>query len=328
MSISVSAAGRDAAGRFLPGQSGNPDGKRPGTRNRATRLRELIADGEERVIGRVLIDKAKAGDAVAARFVLSHLMPAPRGRAIELDIPEATWPGDVVAVFNATMLAMTSGEITPDEALTITRTFDGRLKALKAWETERYMTRWEGIPGDVAFEEQEDEAEEHAPATAPTEPSPCGRGQGEGAAPANALHLGEHPDPLPMGEGAAPTEPSPLGRGQGEGAAPAKDLHCGAHPHPDPLPEGEGVEAIAPVAPPSAEPPPRPCIPPASSPRRRRSRGGGASRSRRCGNGRARCPAEAYRLPVERVCPMIPGKTTARDRTGRQSNRRGTRCVA
>jgi hypothetical protein len=36
------------------------------------------------------------------------------------------------------------------------------------------MTRWEGIPGDVAFEEQEGEAEEHAPATAPTEPSPCG----------------------------------------------------------------------------------------------------------------------------------------------------------
>jgi hypothetical protein len=244
MSILVSAAGRDAAGRFLPGQSGNPDGKRPGTRNRATRLRELIADGEERVIGRVLIDKAKAGDAVAARFVLSHLMPAPRGRAIELDIPEATWPGDVVAVFNATMLAMASGEITPDEALTITRTFEGRLKALKAWETERYMTRWEGIPGDVAFEEQEGEAEEHAPATAPTEPSPCGRGQGEGAAPANALHLGEHPhpDPLPVGEGAAPTEPSPLGREQGEGAAPANHLHRGESPHLDPLPQaGEGA---------------------------------------------------------------------------------------
>ena len=151
MSISASTTGRDAAGRFLPGQSGNPTGKAPGTRNRATRLRELVADGEERVIGRVLIDKAKAGDAVAARFVISHLMPLPRGRAVALDFPEGTWPGDVVAMFNATMLAMASGEITPDEALTITRTFDGRLKALKAYETERYMTRWEPIPGDTAF---------------------------------------------------------------------------------------------------------------------------------------------------------------------------------
>src|SRR5436305_3880617 len=184
MSISASTTGRDAAGRFLPGQSGNPPGKAPGTRNRATRLRELVADGEERVIGRVLIDKAKAGDAVAARFVISHLMPLPRGRAVALDFPEGTWPGDVVAMFNATMLAMASGEITPDEALTITRTFDGRLKAPKAYETARYLTRHEQIPGDTAFEEPaEEEIEEEiekelegeqapAPATAPIEPSP------------------------------------------------------------------------------------------------------------------------------------------------------------
>jgi hypothetical protein len=189
MSISASTAQRDAAGRFLPGNSGNPSGKVPGTRNRATRLRELIEDGEERIIGRVLIDKAKAGDAVAARFVIGHLMPLPRGRAIELDLPEGTWAGDIVASFNATMMAMAAGDITPDEALTITRTFDGRLKALKAWELERWLTRYEKIPGDTAFEEPvEEEAEEEGeedevceddptPAAASTEPSPaCGRG--------------------------------------------------------------------------------------------------------------------------------------------------------
>jgi hypothetical protein len=36
---STTASARDAAGRFLPGQSGNPAGKRPGTRNRATLIR-------------------------------------------------------------------------------------------------------------------------------------------------------------------------------------------------------------------------------------------------------------------------------------------------
>src|SRR5216684_3551706 len=106
-SSSASASARDAAGRFLPGQSGNPAGKRPGTRNRATLIREAFAEGEEMVVARAVIDKAKAGDAVAA--------------------------------FNATLLAMAAGEITPDEALTITRVFDGRLQALKAWEIERHM---------------------------------------------------------------------------------------------------------------------------------------------------------------------------------------------
>jgi hypothetical protein len=268
MSTSDSAVQRDAGGRFLPGQSGNPLGKAPGTRNRATRLRQILEDGEDRIIGRILIDKAKGGDAVAARFVIARLMPRPRGRAIALDLPEGTWAGDPVATFNATMMAMASGEITPDEALTVTRTFDGRLKALKAYEMERYLTRWEPIPGDTAFEEKEEEEEaeevyedEPAPTAAQSEPSPCGREQDEGAAPANDLHCGEspHPNPLPQaGEGvnrakpsdaraAAPAEPSPLGRGQGEGVSPANDLPCGAHPHPNPPeqlsngPEGEGA---------------------------------------------------------------------------------------
>ncbi len=52
----------DASGRFIPGQSGNPVGKKPGTRNRATVLREALRDGE---------------DVAAARIV----KPSPSGRA-------------------------------------------------------------------------------------------------------------------------------------------------------------------------------------------------------------------------------------------------------
>src|SRR6266851_5456982 len=65
---------RDANGRFLPGQSGNPAGKKPGTRNRATVLREALAEGEDIAAARIVIDKALAGDAVAARFVVGRLM--------------------------------------------------------------------------------------------------------------------------------------------------------------------------------------------------------------------------------------------------------------
>ncbi len=54
---------RDASGRFIPGQSGNPVGKKPGTRNRATVLREALRDGE---------------DVAAARIV----KPSPSGRGL------------------------------------------------------------------------------------------------------------------------------------------------------------------------------------------------------------------------------------------------------
>src|SRR6266446_9889391 len=107
---------RDANGRFMPGQSGNPAlgeaplrltptavsskpreaGKKPGTRNRATVLREALDEGEDIAAARIVIDKALAGDAVAARFVVDRLMPRPRGREIELDLPDVASAGDIV----------------------------------------------------------------------------------------------------------------------------------------------------------------------------------------------------------------------------------------
>ena len=79
---------RDANGRFLPGRSGNPTGKQPGTRNRATLLREALNEGEDRAAARVVIDKAMAGNLMAALFVVGRLMPRPRDRAITLDLSD------------------------------------------------------------------------------------------------------------------------------------------------------------------------------------------------------------------------------------------------
>src|SRR5216684_948505 len=92
---------RDTNGRFVPGRSGNPAGKKPGTRNRATVLREALADGEDIAAARIVIDKALAGDAVAARFIVDRLSPRPRGRQVELDLPAGSGADDVLAASNA-----------------------------------------------------------------------------------------------------------------------------------------------------------------------------------------------------------------------------------
>lgn len=159
MDTNENNASRDAIERFMPGQSGNPAlseaslrltltpvsskpreaGKRPGTRNRATLLRAALAEGEDVAAARIVIDKALSGDAVAARFLLDRLTPRPRGRAIALDLPAGTGAGDVVAAFDATLQAMAAGEITPDEALTVTRVLDGKVKALKARQREQKL---------------------------------------------------------------------------------------------------------------------------------------------------------------------------------------------
>jgi len=182
MDGTIQATMRDANGRFIAGQSGNPAGKKPGTRNRATVLREALADGEDLAAARIVIDKALAGDAVAARFIVDRLTPRPRGRAIALDLPQGEKAGDVLAASNATIAAMASGEITPDEALMVTRVLDGRLRALKAAMKERVSPAHK------------------------REPSPSGRGQGEGrrdnlSSSNPTFGRYPHPNPLPAGEG-------------------------------------------------------------------------------------------------------------------------------
>jgi hypothetical protein len=196
---------RDANGRFVPGQSGNPQGKKPGTRNRATVLREALAEGEDIAAARIVIDKALAGDQVAARFIVDRLMPRPRGREIELDLPAGASAGDIVTAYDATVQAMAAGEITPDEALTVTRVLDGRLTALKAAGRERELSP-----------------------PRRKEPSPSGRGQGEGVRRASdgagaVSARRPHPDPLPLSRGplvpAAAAGVAKPRREQGEGMA-------------------------------------------------------------------------------------------------------------
>lgn len=188
-----STAARDANGRFLPGQSGNPVGKKPGTRNRATLLREALAEGEDIATARIVIEKALAGDAVAARFIVDRLTPRPRGRAIALDLPTGAGAGDVVAAFDVTLRAMASGEITPDEALTVTRVLDGKTRALEARAREAKTGR------KTARQSSSPLAEE-------------GRGEAFDASRAARRHR----DPHPLAAAATGPFLSPEGRGNHE----------------------------------------------------------------------------------------------------------------
>jgi hypothetical protein len=107
---------RDARGRFQPGQSGNPAGKKPGTLNHATRIRLLLEDGEFETAGRRLIEAATAGNLRAIQILLDRVDPKPRNRPITLDMPDGVGPAERFAVV---VRAMCQGEITPDEAKTV-----------------------------------------------------------------------------------------------------------------------------------------------------------------------------------------------------------------
>ncbi len=106
---------RDGSGRFQPGQSGNPAGKKPGTRNHATVLRELLDEGADKLAGEVLMAQLHGQSAVAARFVLERMHPKlkPSDRCIDLGLPEDASPADML---QRVLAMMAAGEVTIDEA--------------------------------------------------------------------------------------------------------------------------------------------------------------------------------------------------------------------
>jgi Family of unknown function (DUF5681) len=112
---------RDMHGRFMPGRSGNPNGKAPGTRNRATALKAALRDGEDEMAARVVIERATGGDFVAARFLLDRLEPKPRTRPLPLDLPP---DADIASVQQAIYAAFVTGQISPNEALAAARYLD------------------------------------------------------------------------------------------------------------------------------------------------------------------------------------------------------------
>jgi len=105
------------------------------------------------------------------------LVPKPRGRAIRLALPEnAGAGGEVVGMFTAALHALAAGDITPDEAVQVSRFLEGRWRVLRAWQMERRLTRYEDqppIPGDDWLPDEDAgeagvaAAEESSPTAAP-----------------------------------------------------------------------------------------------------------------------------------------------------------------
>ena len=58
---------------WQPGQSGNPHGRKAGSRNKASLLAEALLDGEAEKLVRGVIDMALKGDVAAARLCLERI---------------------------------------------------------------------------------------------------------------------------------------------------------------------------------------------------------------------------------------------------------------
>jgi hypothetical protein len=129
---------------FQPGQSGNPDGRPRGARNKRTIAVESLMEGEADAITRKAIDMAKDGHMAAIRLVVDRLAPACRDRPVAFELPPLTKPADAVAASAAIAAAVAAGDLTPSEAANMSKVVDAYVNALEAHDLEGRVAVLEG----------------------------------------------------------------------------------------------------------------------------------------------------------------------------------------
>ena len=121
---------------FRKGLSGNPRGRAPGSRNRATLAMQALLDGEAEALTRKCVQLALDGDTTALKLAMERLLPPRRTRTIELALPALKSSADVSEALVTTIGAMASGSLTPDEASAVAGLLEAKRKALETEDLE------------------------------------------------------------------------------------------------------------------------------------------------------------------------------------------------
>jgi Family of unknown function (DUF5681) len=121
---------------FEPGQSGNPNGRPKGARNRVTRAVEALIDGQGEALGAKAVEKALQGDSTMLRALLSALVPSRRERTVELELPKIESAADALKASSAVITACAAGELSPREASEIMGLISTHVCAIDVAELE------------------------------------------------------------------------------------------------------------------------------------------------------------------------------------------------
>jgi Family of unknown function (DUF5681) len=115
---------------FQKGQSGNPAGRKPGSRNKHTIATEKLFEEDAEKLVKVAIKLAEEGDIGALRLCLDRICAPQRHRPVPFDMPQLGMAADAVGAMSTLVEGIATGELSAPEAAELAKVIQGFTQAL------------------------------------------------------------------------------------------------------------------------------------------------------------------------------------------------------
>ncbi len=129
---------------FEKGESGNPDGRPRGIRDKRTAMRDLLIPHAPELVAKV-VEMAKEGDAAALRICLDRLIPPAKAKDDPVSLPGLT--ESLADNSRAVIKALAAGDLTPEEASSILQSLASQVRIIEADEIEKRLAALEQAAG-------------------------------------------------------------------------------------------------------------------------------------------------------------------------------------
>ena len=122
--------------RWKKGESGNPQGRPVGSRNKASiAVENLFLDEQER-LSRKCIKLAMRGNMQALKLCIERICPVRRDSPINVQLPRVKSVEDATKLTSTLIDKVTSGELTPSQGELLSRLIEKHVKVMQLTDLE------------------------------------------------------------------------------------------------------------------------------------------------------------------------------------------------
>ncbi len=127
------------AGRWKPGESGNPKGRPAGSRHKATIVAKTLMDGQAKALVQKIIEKALEGDTMCLRVCIERLVPPCKEGPLSVKLPAIKSVKDLPDLLARIMALLEVGELTIGEAQGLSAVAESCRKVLEISEFQAQL---------------------------------------------------------------------------------------------------------------------------------------------------------------------------------------------